>query len=125
MLKYLIQLITGFVSGYLFIQWVPIPLPFVFSELVVEFVLDPLEFFAAALAFILGVTSLGSIIEDGFDHTVKFFKGKRTSFLGVIVLVLTLIGFYFLFNEGFWQTSIFFGFSCLYGMISVDKAARN
>ncbi|MBU8879126.1 hypothetical protein BGM26_09025 [Bacillus sp. FJAT-29790] len=120
MLRKILQLITGFLCGYLFIIWFPISFPAELSNMIVAVVLKPFEFFAAMLVFVVGFLTNAEIIREGIILTVNFFCFRKLSKLKLLMNCLILISFFVLFKLGFWETVVFFCFSFIYGIISLD-----
>jgi hypothetical protein len=120
MLKKLIQLALGFICGCLFINWMPIQFPFVISDFFAEFVLEPLEFFAAAVAFFIGLVANGDLIREGVEKTAALMHKKNVSFFEMAVNYSVILSFIIMARYGFWQTIVLFSFSFIYGMISID-----
>lgn len=120
MLKKILPLIIGFLCGNLFIKMLPIVVPFDLSEFLLIFILNPFEFFAASTVFIIGFMMNAKVIEGGVKQIVLFISRRKVEGLELLLFLLLLICFILLFTLGFWQTVIFFSFSLLYGMISID-----
>lgn len=120
MWKKFIQLLLAFFCGYLFIKWFPVVFPFQLSELILVLVLKPFEFFAASILFIVGFMTYALLIKDGAEQLVKLYYRKKINVVDFFHSLFVIISFIFLFQAGFWQTTVFFFFSVLYGMISLD-----
>lgn len=120
MFKKIIMLLIGFICGVLFIKLTPFGLPIDMENLLLTFVLNPIEFFIASVVFIIGFIMNANILEDGIIQASLFLLGKKGAFYGIILSISLFISFFILFYLGFWQTLLFFSFSCLYGMISID-----
>ncbi|TKC19746.1 hypothetical protein [Robertmurraya kyonggiensis] len=114
------RLILGFGCGYLFILLFPIDSPFEFSEFLLKFVVDPFAFFSASIVFIIGFITNALIIKEGVEETFLFYNRKESNLVEILLALLLLVSFYILFQTGFWQTMVFFSFSILYGIISLD-----
>lgn len=114
------QLISGFLCGLLFIEWFPMDFPANLTELFAACVLNPLHFFAASIVFIVGFLTNAELIGGGIVHTVEYIFSSKTGKLPIIFGFIFLFGFFVLFLIGFWQTVMFFCFSFLYGIISID-----
>jgi hypothetical protein len=63
--------------GYLFNEWFPITDPFHFSDILVGPIIYPLEFFAASLAFFLGVVISIQLFKEIQQLTIKGVKKRR------------------------------------------------
>lgn len=120
MLKKVIILLVGFLCGVIFIKLTPFDLPIDMEKLLLIFVLNPIEFFIAAVVFIVGFIMNAITLEEGITQTSLFLRRKKGAFYGLILSVSLFISFFILFYLGFWQTLLFFSFSLLYGMISID-----
>lgn len=120
MLTKILPLFIGFLCGNLFIKMLPIVLPFDFSEFLLIFILNPFEFFATSTVFIIGFMMNAKVIEGGVKQIVLFISRRKVEGLELLLFLFLLICFILLFTLGFWQTVIFFSFSLLYGMISID-----
>lgn len=120
MLKRILPLLIGFLCGNLFIGMLPIVFPFDLSEILLIFVMNPFEFFVASIVCITGFMMNAKVIEVGMKQIALLFFGKKAEVIEVVLFLLLCISFVILFILGFWQTVIFFSFSLLYGMISID-----
>jgi len=117
MLEKLIKLALGFLCGFFFIKCVPFDTPFHPSDLIVEFLFNPFGFFGASVFFIIGFLLNADLIRDSAELMIGV---RKASFLEHMISPLVTISFVFLFFSGFWQTTVFFCFSLLYGIISLD-----
>ena len=88
--------------GYLLIEWFPISYPFHFADFLVGLIIYPLEFFAASLAFFIGLSRQDSTIISRNSSTYE-----KDSIRNFIISFL---------NGG--TNLVLFGLSFLYGMIS-------
>lgn len=120
MLKKIIILLIGFMCGIIFIKLTPFGLPVDIGKLLLTFVLNPIEFFIASVVFIIGFIMNAITLEDGITQVSLYVMKKEGAFYGIILFFSLFISFLILFYLGFWQTLIFFSFSLLYGMISID-----
>ncbi|MGJ7919955.1 hypothetical protein [Neobacillus sp. LXY-4] len=114
------QLICGLICGFLVIKWIPFTLPIELSELFVSFVLDPVEFFAASVVFIIGTIIHGNLIKYIFTLTVAFIRKQHGSYVKLILSYGAVVNFLILFKLSFWHALAFLCFSFVYGMISID-----
>ncbi|WP_077213829.1 hypothetical protein [Bacillus dakarensis] len=117
MLEKLIKLVLGYLCGFLFIKCVPFSNPFHPSDLIVEFLFNPLGFFGASVFFIIGFLLKADLISNAAELMIGY---RKASFIEHIMPPLVMISFVLLFLSGFWQTTVFFCFSILYGIISLD-----
>ncbi|WP_449620193.1 hypothetical protein [Robertmurraya sp. Marseille-Q9965] len=120
MWKKSIRLLLGFGCGYLFILLFPIDSPFKLSEFLLEFVINPFAFFVASIVFIIGFMTNALIIKEGIEEMFLFYNQKESNLVEIFLVLLLMASFYILFQKGFWQTMVFFSFSILYGIISLD-----
>ncbi len=120
--KKMYQLGFGFLCGYLFIKWVPYAFRPSFEEVLVNFVLKPLEFFFAAVILIVGIILNGELIKYVLTMTVNVIRKKNWSAISLVICLGVFINFFTLFKLGIWQSWTLLCFSLLYGMISlIDK----
>ncbi|QED48460.1 hypothetical protein [Cytobacillus dafuensis] len=111
--------IISFFCGLLFIEWFPIPIINI-TELVFSYILNPLNFFAASLVIIVGVLITAEMIrEEMILKAIDSIKNRECNF-NVLICIIFVINFITLINIGFWQTVVFFCFSIIYGIISID-----
>jgi hypothetical protein len=67
-----------FLCGYLFIEWLPIPDPLHFSDILVGPIIYPLEFFAASLALFFGLIVSVQLFKEILKLTIKGAKKRRS-----------------------------------------------
>lgn len=120
MWKKSIRLLLGIGCGYLFILLFPIDSPFLLSEFLLKFVVNPLAFFASSIVFIIGFITNALTFKDGIEESFLLYNQKDSNIVEIFFAVLLMVSFYVLFQTGFWQTMVFFSFSILYGIISLD-----
>ncbi|MDN3016677.1 hypothetical protein PH210_10775 [Paenibacillus sp. BSR1-1] len=111
-----------FLCGYLVIKWILIPHPYALTDFFVGIVINPLQFFAAAIALFIGILISGGVIHGIINKTIKTRK-KQSSWSILMLLEYCGFGFVFflLFYISWEETLIFFSLSLLYGMISVEN----
>ena len=116
------MLLVTFLSGYLTIKWIPITHPFVLSDFFISLVVNPIKFFAASLAFFIGIICVGSQIQM-IIHTTKrtWKKDYHLKLLFYSKIIGLLVLFFLLFQLGWEHTLVFFSFSMVYGIISVKQ----
>ena len=117
MLETYFKLACGFLCGFLYIKCVPFDFPFQASDIIIEFLFNPLEFLGACLFFIMGVLINADILKEGAE---RIFQHKKISVKEYLSSFFMLLAFLLLCLIGFWQTTVFFCFSLLYGIISLD-----
>jgi hypothetical protein len=122
MLLKVLRLVFGLICGYLAVNWLPVLIPFHPDEFLGEFILEPLEFLAGAIALTIGMYAKGGLIRDGIFAAVESFKGKKADVSDIILAIGSVGCFFLLLPFGFWQTSVFFSFCFLYGMISFSPS---
>ncbi|RSD26470.1 hypothetical protein [Mesobacillus subterraneus] len=118
MLWKVFRLFFGLLCGYLVVNWLPDFKPRHEEEFVSDFILHPIEFFAGAMALVFGMYAIGGLLREGLGSFMNIFKGKRVVVSDIILAIGCFGCFSLLIQYGFWQTSVFFGFCLLYGMIS-------
>ncbi|MGG1675112.1 hypothetical protein ACIFOT_05080 [Neobacillus sp. NRS-1170] len=118
----LVQFVFAFFSGYLVIKWISIPHPYVLADFFVGIVINPLQFFAAAIALFIGILINGGVIKGIINKTIKAWR-KQMSWSILMLLEYCGFGivFFLLFYIGWEETLLFFSLSFLYGMISIEK----
>jgi hypothetical protein len=122
MFRIMWRLLIIFLCGYLFIEWFPIYHPFLFSDFFIRLIINPLEFFAAALVFFIAVIINAQLFNEVFIQTVKVLKKRQPFSKRIFLIYPGLVVLYFsLFQVGVEQTLALFCFSFLYGMISVER----
>jgi hypothetical protein len=106
----------GSFCTYLFTQWVPINTPFYFEEWLLEFILDPLLFLAAATVFFIGFLMQAKIV-----HILIHLVTKRLPFNGwdIVACLIFLISLFVHIQLGIIQTMAIYLFSLIYGFVSV------
>lgn len=113
--------VFSFLCGYVMISWIPIPNPFSFSDLILEFILNPLLFFASMILFMVGFIMNSKLFKGLIEDAYLLLKGRPISNLQfVITIVLIATGYAILFKMGTWHTLLFLTFSAIYGIISLD-----
>jgi hypothetical protein len=117
LIKELMKVITMFFSGYLFIAWTPSVLTNP-TDLIAQLIIEPIQFFAASIAFISGLLLNASLIQKSFFIVLRFFRGRITK--EIIFVPIHILSLFLLSLVGFWETIIFFGIGTIYGMISID-----
>ncbi|WNS74060.1 hypothetical protein RRV45_14165 [Bacillus sp. DTU_2020_1000418_1_SI_GHA_SEK_038] len=120
MFRKIVQLIAGFICGLLFIEWFPVSVASGLTEIFAACILRPVPFFASAIVFIVGFLTNAELIGEEIILTVQLFMKRKTTVFNLLYSLFFLAGFIILFQIGFWQTVVFFCFSILYGIISID-----
>lgn len=113
-------LITGLISGFLFIKFFPVSMPMNISDMIVIFVLEPGGFFLGMLFFIIAFLANAELIRSGIELTVMLVKRRKLSIFELLASSLILGSFFILVTISFWETIALFCFSVLYGIISLD-----
>lgn len=120
MLRKTIQLLFGMLCGYLYIIWMPETFPFAFSRFVAALIVDPLQFFAATVAFIVGFMNIASLIKGGIEKTMELKKNADFNKLELLIAYCVPIAFVLFLQFDIFLTLLFFCFAFVYGMISID-----
>jgi len=111
-----------FLCGYILINWISIPHPFVLADFFISFVVNPLKFFAATLVFFIGFLLTGRVISELIIGVKKTWHKRKVMFVNIFVEYLCfLLVFSLLFYLGWEQTIVFFSLSLFYGMISIER----
>ncbi|MCA1058296.1 hypothetical protein LCL96_05090 [Rossellomorea aquimaris] len=118
MINYFAKLLITFLLGYLFITWFPVAERPTESEFIVELVLNPVQFFAASIAFMIGLLVQGNVLKAEIYSIIQFWNGRLHKELMIIPFHIGLI--YALSVYGGWQTMIFSCSAFFYGIISID-----
>lgn len=74
MWKLIWKLVMIFICGYLMLKWLPINHPFHFEEFIIGIIIRPLEFFAASIAFYIGMAINVQLLHEVFQKTRKALK---------------------------------------------------
>lgn len=120
MLRKTIQLLMGLLCGYLYIKWMPVIFPFAFSRFLAAIILDPLQFFAATVAFIVGFMNIASLIKDGIEKTMELKKNAEINKSELFIAYCVPIALILFLQLNIFLTLLFFCFAFVYGMISID-----
>lgn len=121
MLWKVFRLVIGLLCGYLFVMSLSAIFPLSSGEVLGEFILNPFEFLAGAVALVFGMYAIGGLIRDGGAAVISAYKG-REKLVSDIILAVTCLGSFFLLSPlGAWQTAVFFVFCLLYGMMSFSS----
>ncbi|WP_026694793.1 hypothetical protein [Peribacillus kribbensis] len=116
----IIRCIAGFISGYLYIKWLEIPVPFSAGEFIAGVILEPFKFFAAAIAFLAGFLFYAILLRELFLTVLQWTKNIQTAKWKILIYFGVILSLGILYTAGKWQTLVLFCFSCMYGMISID-----
>ncbi|WP_078413628.1 hypothetical protein [Priestia abyssalis] len=125
MLKRLFQLVGGAVSGYAFIQWLPITKPISATKIILALVMDPWHYFIAMVAFFFSFLLHSILIKSIVEETYSLLKRKTARLWEAFISCGSLGSFFFLAQEGEWQALLILCFSVVYGMISVDLRRKH
>ncbi|WP_108671094.1 hypothetical protein [Peribacillus acanthi] len=115
-----LKLLVGIMSGLAFIKWFPLDLPFSLNGFLTECILNPLDFFASSISFIIGTLCHASILKEGFTEFIEFIKGRKGKVQIIFISTFSLVSFYVFSSMSVLHTALFFSFSILYGIISID-----
>ncbi|MET3696146.1 hypothetical protein SAMN05877753_102322 [Bacillus oleivorans] len=118
MLSLIIKGLVTFFSAYVFILLFPAPTPFRIEEFIGECILNPAEFLASMLSFLFGFLCLGNLITE----IITMFRHKAQKRRNeMIIPLISIVSISVLFQFGFWQIVIFYGFGIFYGMMSLRE----
>ncbi|MGD6878194.1 hypothetical protein [Bacillus infantis] len=120
MLFFMIRLLSGFFSGFLFMIWLPVSLPAKPGAALAQLLLSPGEFLAAAFAFSISFISFASCLKAGLEAGRRLGGRAASRFEAAAGIAALLVCFLGLFFMGFWKAFLLFIFSFLYGIISID-----
>ena len=118
LINHTVKLLITFLLGYLFITWFPAVELLNSSEFIVELVLNPVPFFAAMMAFMVGLMVQGNLLKFELYSILRLMNGKLHKELVFIPFHIGIV--YLLSCFGMWQTMIFSFLSIFYGIISID-----
>lgn len=120
MRRQLFLIAVGSVCGYLMISWMPVMTPFVWANFITDFTFRPLRSFLAMVCFFIGFLANAAVIRAFIEGMIRFIW-KQTINLREWLTSCGIIGsFYGLFQLNARLALLFFIFSVIYGMISVD-----
>ncbi|WP_442594597.1 hypothetical protein [Neobacillus sp. D3-1R] len=120
-MRNVLLLMITVISAYLFINWLPIPDPLNLSNLILEFVFNPVKVFAAAISFFVGFISTGILLRDLIVYMKKTNAKNRYYLLNIINMILFIMVIFLLFKNGFLHMVLFFSFAFLYGMMTMSN----
>lgn len=120
-MKSILLVWISFLCGYLFINWLPIPEPLSLSNIILEFVFNPVKVFAAAVSFFVGFITTGILIRDLVVFIKKTRNNNSDILINIVSMLLFILVTYFLFQLGFLHMLLFFSFAFLYGMMTMGK----
>jgi hypothetical protein len=118
LINHFVKLIITFLLGYLFITWFPATESLNNPEFIVELVLNPVQFFAASIAFMTGLMVQVNVLKVEIYSILQLWRGKLHKELSIIPFHIGVI--YALSGYGVWQTMIFSFSAFFYGIISID-----
>jgi hypothetical protein len=116
----LLKLLTGLISGFLFIKFFPVSIPMSISDMIVIFVLEPGGFFLGMIFFIIAFIANAEMIRSAIELTALLVKYKKTHFFELLLSLLIIGSFFILSAISLWETIALFCFSVIYGIISLD-----
>jgi hypothetical protein len=115
-----ICVVIGFFSGFFFTKLITIDDPFSLSELLIGFVLNPIQFFAAMICFLIAFVSNAILLKEAVIQTQAIVKKQSYSPMDAAIGYSVIISFIILFQIGFWHTLALSFFTIIYGIISID-----
>jgi hypothetical protein len=116
----LLCVMVGFLCGYLLIHWMPPLTPFDFTLFITELIFNPLRTFLALTCFFIGFLANAVVIRTVIGGIVLCLLGKRVRWMEWFVCCGGIAPFYWLFQWERKLAVLFFIFSFIYGMISMD-----
>jgi hypothetical protein len=120
---HMLKMVMSLISGYLFIKWFPEMELLRLSDIIVELVLNPVEFFASSIAFMTAFLINADLMKKEIGLLIDLFQGRVSIVL--FAIPLHIMCFYYLSIIGVWQTLILLCLALIYGMISVDFSGEN
>jgi hypothetical protein len=115
-------LIVSIICGYLYLNWLPVPRTITVYNILMEFVFNPVLFFAATISFFIGFITNGIYIQRTIILWKRVRKYKGSLILEPIInTLLFIIPCFILIKFKFWPMSLFFCFAFVYGMMTIDK----
>jgi hypothetical protein len=115
-------LIISIICGYLYMNWLPIPSNISVYNIIMEFVFNPVMFFAATISFFIGFITNGIFIQRTILMWKRIRKYKGNVILELVLTIsLFVITFFILMRLNFWPMFLFFSFAFVYGMMTIDK----
>jgi hypothetical protein len=116
-----LKLIIGCLCGYLYIHLSLIDSPSSVIEGFIIFILPPLRFFLAVLMFLIGLVMNAHLIKWLLYKTFELWRKKKYWNFGLFIFYVGfIISTAYLINLDLGHTLIFFSFSVVYGIISMD-----
>ncbi|MBM7694725.1 hypothetical protein JOC77_004202 [Peribacillus deserti] len=122
MLIRILQIVSGFLSGYLFMEWIHIPEPFIFAEFISTIILEPHYFFAAAAAFLACFLIHAVLLRDAVSPILK--RKEKINKLDFFLCCQAATSFAALFMINKALAVLLFSFAGIYGMISIDFSEK-
>ncbi|GLB58023.1 hypothetical protein [Cytobacillus sp. NCCP-133] len=120
-----LKLLTGLISGFLFIKVFPLSVPMSLSDMIVIFVLEPGGFFLGMVFFIISFLANAELIRRGIELTISLIKNNKTQLPELLISLTIIISFFILSSISIWETIGLFFFSVIYGIISLDFKKLN
>ncbi|NNU92388.1 hypothetical protein ETC01_03455 [Geobacillus sp. NFOSA3] len=102
------------------IHWMPPVTPFDFAYFITELIFNPLRTFLAMICFFIGFLANAVVIRTVIEGVILCLQRKQVRWKEWFICCGGMGSFYWLFQ---WETrlaALFFIFSLIYGMISVD-----
>lgn len=119
MMGAILLLAVSFTGGYLFIEWMEIGIPFYAHVFIMDLILSPVEYLAAALAFFSGLSANWLLLKPILART----KWKTKKMNGALPAITGMVGLFFVFAILFVLSPVhavvLFGSSVVYGIISI------
>lgn len=111
---------VGFLCGYLMIHWMPPVTPFIFANFITQLIFNPLRTFLAMICFFIGFLANAVVIRTVIEGVILCLQRKQVRWTEWFICCGGMGNFYWLFQWEVRLAALFFIFSLIYGMISVD-----
>lgn len=122
MRRQLVLLLVGSVCGYLMIAWAPVVTPFVWVNFITDFTFHPLRSFLAMVCFFVGFLANAAVVRTLLEGSIRFMLRQPVRWWEWVASFALIAPFYWLFQLNARLALLFFIFSVVYGIISVDLA---
>jgi hypothetical protein len=123
MLRNLIYIFVGFISGYLYISLTPVNTSE--DSILIAFIIDPLQFFTAMTCFFTGFLANSVLLKNMLEQMVRLYKGMIVNWHDILCSVAFMVHFYLFFQIGFWHSIVLLFFTTVYAIISIDQKEEN
>jgi hypothetical protein len=125
MLRSIIYIFVGFMSGYIFITLTPINHSENMASILLSFIVDPLQFFTAMVCFFTGYLANSVLLKNMIEQMLRLFKGMIVNWPNILYSGACMVNFYLFFQIGFWHSIVLLLFTIVYAIISIDIKEEN